>query len=90
MLRFVLGEESFWKAINHYVRKNQWQNVETSDLTTAIEEATGQNLSWFFDEWVYRMGHPQFEIASSYDGAKSLKVTVKQTQKPDDKRPWFT
>ncbi|HSE38549.1 MAG TPA: HEAT repeat domain-containing protein, partial [Blastocatellia bacterium] len=75
--------------INHYVKKNQWQNVETSDLTTAIEEATGQNLSWFFDEWVYRMGHPQFEITSTYDGSKSLKLTVKQTQKPDDKRPWF-
>ena len=89
MLRFVLGEESFWKAINHYVKKNQWQNVETSDLNAAIEEATGQNLSWFFDEWVYRMGHPEFEITSSYDGSKSLKLTVKQTQKPDDKRPWF-
>ncbi len=89
MLRFVLGEESFWKAINHYVKKNQWQNVETSDLTAAIEEATGQNLSWFFDEWIYRMGHPQFEITSSYDGSRSLKLTVKQTQKPDDKRPWF-
>lgn len=89
MLRYVLGEELFWKAINHYVKKYQWQNVETSDLKSAIEEATGQNLSWFFDEWVYRMGHPEFEITSNYDGAKSLKLTVKQTQKPDDKRPWF-
>ena len=89
MVRFVLGEEMFWKAINHYVKKNQWQNVETSDLSSAIEEATGQNLEWFFDEWVYRMGHPEFEITSTYDGAKSLKLTVKQTQKPDDKRPWF-
>jgi len=89
MLRFVLGEELFWKAIHHYVNKNQWKNVETSDLKAAIEEATGQNLSWFFDEWVYRMGHPQFEITSKYDGAKSLKLSVKQTQKPDDKRPWF-
>jgi aminopeptidase N len=90
MLRFVLGEEPFWKAINHYVKKNQWQNVETSDLAKAIEEATGQNLAWFFDEWIYRMGHPQFEITSNYDGSRSLKLTVKQTQKPDDKRPWFS
>jgi aminopeptidase N len=90
MLRFVLGEELFWKAIRHYVQKNQWRNVETSDLKAAIEEATGQNLSWFFDEWVYRMGHPQFDITAKYDGAKSLKLSVKQTQKPDDKRPWFS
>jgi aminopeptidase N len=89
MLRFVLGEEQFWKAIRHYVKKNEWQNVETAQLNIAIEEATGQNLGWFFDEWVYKMGHPEFEITSTYDGAKTLQLTVKQTQKPDDKRPWF-
>jgi aminopeptidase N len=90
MLRFVLGEEQFWKAIRHYVKKYEWQNVETPQLNIAIEEATGQNLGWFFDEWVYKMGHPEFEIASTYDDAKkTLQLTVKQTQKNDDKRPWF-
>jgi aminopeptidase N len=90
MLRFVLGEESFWKAINHYVKKHQWQNVETAQLNIAIEEATGQNLLWFFDEWVYKMGHPEFEIAANYEpSTKRLRLTVKQTQKPDEKRPWF-
>jgi aminopeptidase N len=90
MLRFVLGEELFWKAINHYVTEYQCQPVETSQLVLAIEEATGQNLGWFFDEWVYKMGHPIFEITPLYDeAAKTLKLNVKQTQKPDDKRPWF-
>jgi aminopeptidase N len=91
MLRFVLGEELFWKAINHYVKKYEWQNVETQQLVVAIEEATGQNLQWFFDEWVYKMGHPEFDVASSYDeGAKLIKLVVKQTQKPDQTRPWFS
>ena len=90
MLRFVLGDELFWRAINHYVKKHQYQNVETQDLVAAIEEATGQNLQWFFDEWLYRMGHPEFEITSNYDaGAKTVKLTVKQTQKPDEAHPWF-
>ncbi len=90
MLRFTLGEELFWKAINHYVKKYQWQNVETSQLVVAIEEATGQNLGWFFDEWVYKMGHPEFTITSNFDpSAKSLKMTVKQTVSKDDKHPWF-
>ncbi|HVG20486.1 MAG TPA: M1 family aminopeptidase [Blastocatellia bacterium] len=91
MLRFVLGEESFWKAVNHYVKKHQWQNVETQQLVIAIEEATGQNLQWFFDEWVYKMGHPEFEITSSFDeSARSVKLTVKQAQKPDLARAWFS
>lgn len=90
MLRFVLGDEMFWKAINHYVKKHQYQTVETQNLVVAIEEATGQNLQWFFDEWIYRMGHPEFEIASSFDeGTKTLKLKVKQTQSPDDKRSWY-
>jgi aminopeptidase N len=89
MMRFVLGEEMFWRAIRHYLKKHQWQNVETQQLVAAVEEATGQNLQWFFDEWVYKIGHPEFEISSSYDGANTLKLTVRQTQKPDEKRPWF-
>ena len=90
MLRFVLGEETFWRALNYYVKKHQWQNVETQQLVVAIEEATGQNLQWFFDEWVYKMGHPEFEISSSYDeGRKSVKLALKQTQKPDPARTWF-
>jgi aminopeptidase N len=90
MLRFVLGEEMFWKAIRHYVKKHQWQNVETQQLVVAIEDVTGQNLQWFFDQWLYKMGHPVFEITSTYDeNAKTIKLNVKQTQKPDEQRKWF-
>ena len=90
MLRFVLGDQMFWTAIRHYVKKHQYQVVETQNLVVAIEEATGQNLQWFFDQWIYKMGHPEFDITSSYDeSAKTLKLTVRQTQMPDEKRPWF-
>lgn len=90
MLRFVLGDEMFWKAVRHYLKKHAWQNVETQELVIAIEEATGQNLQWFFDEWVYRTGHPEFALSTSFDETtRVLKLNVKQTQKPDDKRPWY-
>jgi aminopeptidase N len=90
MLRYVLGDEAFFKATTHYVKKYQWQLVDTQQLVAAIEEATGQNVQWFIDEWVYRMGHPEFEISSSYDaGAGMLKLRVKQTQKPARTLPWF-
>ncbi|MFL6214345.1 MAG: M1 family aminopeptidase [Blastocatellia bacterium] len=89
-LRFVLGDEMFWRAINHYVKKHAYQNVETQSLVVAIEEATGQNLQWFFDEWLYKMGQPEFEITSTYnEAAKAVKLSVKQTQKADAERPWF-
>jgi len=90
MLRFVLGDELFWRAMHHYIEKNQFTSVETNDLKNAVEEATGQNLYWFFDQWVYKAGHPIFDIAYSYnDSLRSLFLTVKQTQSMDSRTGVF-
>ena len=63
---------------------NAHQPVSTEDLRQAIEESTGQSMDWFFDEWLYKMGHPIFDITQSYDDAtKKLTLNVKQTQKID-------
>jgi len=90
MLRFVLGEEMFWRAIQHYTGRNVHRTVETADLRIAIEEATGQGLNWFFDQWVYHGGHPQFHVEWDWDAAaRTVRVTVKQTQPIDSVTPLF-
>jgi aminopeptidase N len=84
MLRKHLGDDAWWKAINHYLVSNAHKPVSTENLRIAIEESTGQSMDWFFDEWLYKMGHPIFEVTQSYDdGKKQLTVNVKQTQKVD-------
>ena len=81
MLRFVLGDALFWKAMHHYCEAYRGQNVITTDLQRAIEHATGKNLDWFFDEWVYKAGHPELEVTYTWDDAAMLAhVTVKQKQ----------
>jgi aminopeptidase N len=90
MLRYVLGDDGFWKSMRYYVQTFQRQNVITTDLRRAIEEATGRNLDWFFDQWVYKGGHPTYEVSWSWDGEqKQASVTVKQTQKTDELSPLF-
>lgn len=90
MLKQTLGEEAFWRAIRHYVHTRKGRLVTTADFALAIEEATGQNLDWFFDQWVYKMGQPELELESNYDeSARQLKLKVKQVQKGDESRPWF-
>ena len=72
------------KRINHYLVSNANQPVSTEEFRIAIEEATGQSMDWFFDQWLYKMGHPVFEVSKSYDpAAKKLTLNVKQTQKMD-------
>jgi aminopeptidase N len=89
MMRSILGDELFWKGINHYVNKFQFQCVETNDFKVAVEEATGYNLHWFFDEWVYKAGYPEFTVSTSWNNGNVL-VNVKQTQAIDSLTGIFT
>jgi aminopeptidase N len=84
MLRKTLGDDNWWRAINYYLKKYPHQPVQTEQFRIAIEEATGQSMDRFFDQWLYRMGHPVFGVTQSFDPtAKTLKVTVRQEQKTD-------
>jgi aminopeptidase N len=85
MLRQTLGEENWWRAINYYLNKYANQPVETEQFRIAIEESTGQAMDWFFDEWLYKMGHPIFRVTKNYDPAtKILKLSVEQMQTIDN------
>ena len=86
MVRGQLGDARFWKAIQHYAKKFSYQTATTSDFVEAISESTGQDLEWLFDEYVYKPGHPEFEVSWDYDSAnRLLHVAVKQNQKVDAK-----
>ncbi|MDZ7344658.1 MAG: M1 family metallopeptidase, partial [candidate division KSB1 bacterium] len=81
MLRAILGDEEFFRSLGHYLRKHPFSNVERNDLKIAIEEATGENLEWFFDQWITGGGHPQFEVSYRYlADRKLIDLSVKQVQ----------
>jgi aminopeptidase N len=90
MIRAELGDELFWQAVQTFVQDNAHQTVETIDLLRAIEKATGRNLAFLFDQYVYRGGHPDFKVAYAWDGDANLaKVTVTQTQAKADSKDLF-
>jgi aminopeptidase N len=90
MLRRMLGDELFFKSLNFYCTRHYGGTVITQDLQQAIEEATGRNLDFFFDQWVYKEGHPELTISTSYDDKQKLAtVTVKQTHAVSDRTPVF-
>jgi len=81
MLRGELGDARFWRSIRHYVDRNQRRNVETIDLIRAIEEATGRNVRGFFDQWVFRGGHPELEVKAAWDADRKVAtITIDQKQ----------
>ena len=88
MLREQVGSRPFWKGVNTYLNRHKYGSVESTDLRRAMEEASGQNLEWFFDQWVYKAGAPKLDIRQTYNtGSKTLNVTVSQTHRADSITP---
>ncbi|MFQ5630792.1 MAG: M1 family metallopeptidase, partial [bacterium] len=80
-LRKILGDEPYFRALSFYLHKHAFDNVISSDLKIAIEEATGENLDWFFAQWVTGGGHPRFEVKYEYlDSRKKITLEVAQVQ----------
>jgi aminopeptidase N len=90
MLRYQLGDNDWWRAINHYVVKHRESTVVTGDLQRAIQEATGRNFDKFFDQFVFTGGHPEFDVSYSWDDTtRTAKLNVKQVQQLDALTPLF-
>lgn len=78
LLRTVVGDSAFFKALNLYLVSNKFGNVEAHQLRLAMEQVSGMDLNWFFDQWFFNHGHPVVSIR--YDYSKNNQVTVNITQ----------
>ncbi|MBI2921545.1 MAG: HEAT repeat domain-containing protein [Planctomycetes bacterium] len=79
-LRHVLGEDAWRGALRHYLEKHGYGCVETRDLVEAFRVATGRNLDRYFEEWLFRAGHPELHAALSWDPA-AKEATLRIAQK---------
>jgi aminopeptidase N len=83
-LREQVGTQAFWKGVNIYLTRHRFANVEAGDLRNAMEDASGQDLAWFFDQWVYSAGAPSLTVTQSWrPRTKTFTVKITQTQRPD-------
>lgn len=81
LLRYTLGDDVFFAGIKNYLHKHAFGTVEIHDFRLAMEEASGQDLNWFFNQWFFRGGHPVLWVNYSYsEDRKRATLVVKQTQ----------
>jgi aminopeptidase N len=80
-LRGQIGTESFWKGIQLYYARHRNATATSDDLRRDMEEASGQDLGWFFSQWLGRVDSPVIEGSWSWDPAqKAVIVELSQTQ----------
>jgi aminopeptidase N len=81
MLRAILGDEIFFKTLSQFLHRYAFDAVDTADFVRSVKTVTGQNLDWFFDQWLFKPGHPVFDVRSEWDAAgKVVRLKVAQVQ----------
>lgn len=81
MLRGLIGDAGFWAGIRQYYLRFRDSNASTADFEKVMEETSGQDLGWFFRQWLYRPGSPVVEGTWHYDPeGHKLGLTLQQTE----------
>jgi aminopeptidase N len=91
MIRNLLGDAAWWRSIHLYLTRHKTKSVETVDLIQAIQDATGKNMRPFFDQWIFKAGHPDYKVRFWWD-AKTKKVSLRilQTQGVNEETGLFS
>jgi aminopeptidase N len=84
MLRGQIGDTPFRDGIREYYKRFRDTNVTTDDFRAVMEKVSGQNLAWFFHQWLRRPGSPIVEGHWEFDpGAKQIVIELEQKQPGD-------
>lgn len=75
MLKDLAREDVFYKALRFFIEKNRSAPASWKDLEDAFTFASGQDLGWFFRQWVDEKGAPEIELGNvqvRYRGSKTI------------------
>ncbi len=82
MLRY-LDEDSYFQSLHVYRDSFEYKTASTEDLKNICSAVYGTDLTWFFDEWVYDQGYPEYEIywlCQPSGGRYITRINIYQTQ----------
>ncbi len=81
MLRAQVGDETFFNSLQRYYAEYRDATALTEDFQRIVEEEHGEELGWFFEQWLYRPGYPRVEVTYSWNAATALMdLRVRQVQ----------
>ncbi|MGF1534008.1 MAG: M1 family metallopeptidase [Bernardetiaceae bacterium] len=87
LLRQQAGDAAFFEMIRRYLQQYAFKTAEIHHLRLILEEVTGQDWNWFFDQYFLSPGHPEVSVYSIYQDGQ-LEVTLSQVQ-PEDYSPVY-
>jgi cytochrome c1 len=84
MLRHVVGDSLFFQALTEYRRLYGWSYASTEDFQAAVEAASGMDLDYFFQEWIYGAYRPEYRYSYLWEpnpaGGWKIYLFLRQVQ----------
>lgn len=88
MLRKYLGDDAFYTGLKKYLTDYKYKAAEVHQLRLILEEVSGKDLNWFFNQWFFGAGHPEVQVSYDYNTLeKTVTVNFIQTQQQEFKFP---
>ena len=84
MLRYVIGDDNFFKVIKAYTQQYAWKSAGTEDFRKIVDTVTGQDYGFFFIQWIEGSLAPEFKLEYTiYRTQKGFRVMGKIAQDLD-------
>ncbi len=86
LLRYVLGDSTFFECLNKYATDPEYMygNASTEQFINLVNEVSGKDMNWFFDQWIYKPNHPiyknKYTTDEAGDGKWNVNYTINQIQ----------
>lgn len=63
MLRHVIGDSLFFDVLATYRQAYEYSSALTTEFQEIAETVSGQDLDWFFNQWIYDVGWPVYQYS---------------------------
>lgn len=86
MYRHMVGDSLFFKSLYDYANDSalRYQSATIANFVDRMNQSTGMDLNWFFDQWIFTPDHPDYLVTYDFfeNGASGweVKANIKQTQ----------
>jgi len=82
LLRHVLGDRDFYRGVNGYLETHAFSEVDSFDFQRSMEQASGGDLQWFFEDWIRGGGgYPALSVSYLWvPERKELDLSIVQIQ----------
>jgi aminopeptidase N len=87
MIRYELNNDTlFFHVLKSYLREYGDSTATGKDFEGVVEKVSGQDFSWFFDQWYYGEGYPELGF-TWWERNDTLYISAEQS--PSGATPFF-